>query len=161
MNSRISIYIAAAIAVAIVYTFASVANAAPAKFSVNTPSSNVALVSGADSTISWTSTGYPENLEVNINLIKKVENKPARYELVRVLAKNTKNDGSEAWQPAVTEVGNNYFIEITCSDKVIPTGCDAGITKAAIALNGADAKLANSTISLTELIRILKSILGI
>ncbi|MEK7106177.1 MAG: hypothetical protein AAB895_02355 [Patescibacteria group bacterium] len=66
--------------------------------------------------ISWSSESYPRNTGVNINLIRKISDSPMTFELVRTLAQNTENDGSEIWVPTVEEKNSNLYIEVTCSN---------------------------------------------
>lgn len=161
INSRISLIIVAMLAVTVVYTFASIVNAAPAKITVSSPNVNVALASGAENEITWTTTEYPVNTGVTINLIKRVDESPIRYELVRTIALNTPNDGSESWEPARNESGKDFFIEVACSGGTIAAGCQADITNAAIAINTGNTNFANISQSVVDLINLLKRILGL
>ncbi|HEY0220917.1 MAG TPA: hypothetical protein VGC58_01710 [Candidatus Paceibacterota bacterium] len=73
-----------------------------------------ALLAG-EKTISWKTSNYPSNAGVNINLLKKVSDSPRQFTLVRVLAKDTANDGSEKWIPQSGETGSDMYVEVTCS----------------------------------------------
>jgi len=63
--------------------------------------------------IRWTSTNYGAPT-VAINIIRKVGDNPAKYELVRRVTASTKNDGDAVWVPAPGDVGSNTFIEVAC-----------------------------------------------
>lgn len=64
--------------------------------------------------INWTAVNYAAPT-VSINIIRKVGDNPARYELVRTVAPATTNDGSAVWVPAKTDVGTNTFVEVGCT----------------------------------------------
>jgi hypothetical protein len=82
----------------------------------NTHKSNLASVASIypGKLITWTISEYPRDAGVNINLLRKISDSPITYELVRVIAENTKNDGSEFWQQIETD-GQDLYIELTCS----------------------------------------------
>jgi hypothetical protein len=65
--------------------------------------------------IRWTSTNYGAPT-VAINIIRKVGDNPAKYELVRQVTASTKNDGDAVWVPALGDVGANTFIEVACTE---------------------------------------------
>ncbi len=77
---------------------------------------------GQSQTIKWSSNGSVPN--VDIRLIRKVSDDPARYEAVRTIALNTKNDGTATWVPSAIETGSGLSLEIGCSPSA--TACSAG-----------------------------------
>ncbi len=98
----------------------------------STPGASLTLVSpmsgtvevGQKQTIRWVSSNYKSPF-VGINLIRKVGDNPARYDLVRVIAEKTANDGTATWVPApTTDVGEGLAIELVCVGDT-PEGCRA------------------------------------
>lgn len=77
---------------------------------------------GQTQTVKWSSNNYRLS-DVNVNLIRKVSDNPVRYELVRTISDNTKNDGNATWVPAATDVGTDLSIEIGCN--LSATACQA------------------------------------
>jgi hypothetical protein len=73
------------------------------------------VVLSNEKTITWRTTGYPTDAGVNINILKKTSSNPSSYTLVRTLAKDTANDGTEKWTPKSNETGNDIYVEVTCS----------------------------------------------
>lgn len=69
---------------------------------------------GQRQNISWKSTNYSPKTVV-INVIRKTGDNPARYELIRNISVATLNDGSAVWVPALTDLGNNIYIEVGCA----------------------------------------------
>lgn len=69
---------------------------------------------GNQTDVRWTSQNYSAD-KVAVNIIRKVGDNPARYELVRTVAVATSNDGSALWVPAMTDVGANTFVEVGCT----------------------------------------------
>lgn len=65
--------------------------------------------------VTWRTVGYPSSIGVNINLLRKVSDSPKVLVLVRRLATDTPNDGSEIWVPQAGETGDNIYVEVTCS----------------------------------------------
>ncbi len=66
--------------------------------------------------IKWETKNYPDNVGVNINLLRKISDNPTEYVLVRQIAKDTPNDGIEIWTPVVSDGDkSSLFIEVTCS----------------------------------------------
>ncbi len=63
--------------------------------------------------ITWTSSNYAAPT-VAINIIRKVGDNPAKYELVRQVAASTANDGDAVWVPAPSDVGPNTYIQVAC-----------------------------------------------
>ncbi|MEK7646733.1 MAG: hypothetical protein AAB381_03525 [Patescibacteria group bacterium] len=81
--------------------------------------------------IGWTSDKYtPATIAVNI--IRKVSDNPARYELVRTVTSATENDGSAVWVPAKADVGANTFVEVGCT--VSAQACRSSVTSSALAV---------------------------
>lgn len=89
---------------------------------------NVASVSGAlsrDFEIKWNSQSYPENVGVDINLLRKVADSPVSYELVKRIFVNTSNDGVEKWTSE--DAGDSLYVEVVCSqESTFVEGCVAG-----------------------------------
>ncbi len=82
----------------------------------SSPQTAAAILAGTSSrTITWTTTTYPANAGVNINLLKKTTASPATYTLVRRLATDTPNTGTFTWTPKAGEVSADLYIEVTCS----------------------------------------------
>ncbi|HEY9481015.1 MAG TPA: hypothetical protein VIR98_02155, partial [Candidatus Paceibacterota bacterium] len=73
--------------------------------------------------IKWQSSGYPTNLGVNVNLIRKASSSPESFVLVRQIAANTENDGELLWIPQSDEKGSDLFIEVTCASDTGDAGC--------------------------------------
>lgn len=93
----------------------------------NTNTGTASAVLAGQRTITWQSANYPANVGVNINLLRKVSANPAQYSLVRVIAKDTPNDGAESWTPLAGETGSDMYIEVTCSTtNKFPNGCKLG-----------------------------------
>jgi hypothetical protein len=78
--------------------------------------SSASAVSAGSKIVTWKTSSYPNNVGVNINLIRKISNAPAAFKLVRILATNTLNDGQELWIPKSGENTNDLYIEVTCSN---------------------------------------------
>ncbi len=83
--------------------------------SLTEDNSSAAAINAGTKTIVWRTSNYPQNVGVNINLIKKISDSPQQYELVRVLATDTANDGSESWTPALNEHTPDLYVEVVCS----------------------------------------------
>ena len=69
--------------------------------------------------IRWTSSNYASPT-VSLNIIRKVSDSPARYELVRQVASATANDGDAVWVPAPGDVGPDTYVEIGCVESIQP-----------------------------------------
>ena len=96
-------------------TIAALNSAAASKASlalVNAPSGTIDA--GQTQTVTWTSNGAAP-ATVNVNLIKKVSDNPARYVLVRTIAQNKSNNGSATWVPAATDTGSGLSVEVACT----------------------------------------------
>lgn len=92
----------------------------PATISVksisNSSSGFASVILANNKVIAWQTSGYPANVGVNINLLKKISDSTATtYTLVRTIAKDTANDGQENWTPQLGESGGDLYIEVTCS----------------------------------------------
>lgn len=101
-------------------TFAVVQTSIPATVSVKSVSNTrnnltAALILSNTKLITWQSSGYPTDVGIDINLIRKVSDSPISYSLVRTIAKDTQNDGQENWTPQSNENGDNLYIEVVCS----------------------------------------------
>lgn len=68
---------------------------------------------GDQQNVRWESTNYAAPT-VAVNIIRKVGDNPARYELVRTVAPATPNDGEATWVPAKKDIGSNTFVEVGC-----------------------------------------------
>lgn len=78
-------------------------------------------------TLTWQTNNYPSAVGININLLRKVSDSPARYEFIRTIAVNTPNDNLHTWSLRPEEVTNNLYVEITCSDLYkFSNGCSVG-----------------------------------
>ncbi|MEQ1561584.1 MAG: hypothetical protein ABL899_02590 [Nitrospira sp.] len=78
-------------------------------------------------TITWQTDKYPSDAGVNVNLLRKVSDSPAQYDIIRTIAENTKNDGMETWKPSRGESGNDVYVEVTCSNTYqYKLGCKLG-----------------------------------
>ena len=86
---------------------------------------------GQIQSIDWTAGNYPAQT-VNVNLIRKVSDNPARYVLVRRIALKTQNDGSATWVPASTDVGSGLSIEVGCT--LSADACHAADSYSALAV---------------------------
>jgi hypothetical protein len=64
--------------------------------------------------VRWITTNYVP-ATVTLNVIRKVGDNPARYELVRTVSPATSNDGSAVWVPAKVDMGSNIFVEVGCT----------------------------------------------
>jgi len=94
--------------------------------SVSADTSLAAAGAAGSRIVQWQTQNYPATSKVNINLIKKVSSDPSTYELVRVIATDSPNDGTESWTPAATESGDSFFIEVVCSaNQTFSGGCRA------------------------------------
>ncbi len=87
---------------------------AQTKISVTSETESVLKV-GTENTVKWQTENFPEGAFVNINLLKKVSDNPAQFELVRQIASYTVNDGEETWVPQRGDAGENISIEVTCA----------------------------------------------
>lgn len=100
---------------------------------------------GSEQNISWNTVNFSVGSKVSINLIRKVSDSPAKYEFVRKLSTDIANDGSEAWTPLRTEIGNDFMIEVVCSNTPDSTnGCSSTNNNQTFAIKGSfGANLAN------------------
>lgn len=156
MKSTRLVLLLSSAALAIILIFMAAGSNQPASNSSTAPASNVAAAAGATlslvnpisgtvdagqtQTINWTSSNYSAP-DVSLSLIRKVSDNPARYELVRMIATSTKNDGSATWVPAPTDVGTGLSIEIGCV--LTSNTCTAASSNSAIAVVN-DGRFANT-----------------
>ena len=97
-----------------------------ANVSITYPPSGVSLEVGVPQTIKWASSDYPVKAGVNINLLRQVSSNPNRFDFVKIIKKDAKNDGEEIWIPAIGDSGNNLVIQVSCSQSfVFPEGCSS------------------------------------
>lgn len=85
--------------------------------------------------VKWTSFNYLPKT-VGINIIRQVAVNPSRYELVRTVASATLNDGNGVWVPAMTDLGNNIYVEVTC--ELSDLACTASESSAGLAVINSD-----------------------
>lgn len=103
------------------------ASAKTANVSITSPLSGVTIEVGVPQTIRWTSSDYPAIAGVNINLLRQVSTNPNKFEFVKTIKKDAKNDGEEIWIPAVGDNGSNLVIQVSCSQSfAFPEGCSSG-----------------------------------
>lgn len=86
---------------------------------------------GTKQIIRWTTSNYPWPT-VSINLIKKTNDNPRTFELVRVISKNAKNDGEGVWIPSKGDVGKDIYIEIGCVESA--NACQPAYSSSGIAV---------------------------
>lgn len=129
----------AAFLIVILAIFVAVAPVAKAsdEAKVNTISTvnKSSIKTGSSQTITWTTENFPANALININLIKKVSDSPAGYQLVRQIAIDTENDGSFKWSPKRDEIGENLLIEIGCGNgEMFENGCKSSVDEKTFAI---------------------------
>ncbi|OHA16388.1 MAG: hypothetical protein A3G52_01965 [Candidatus Taylorbacteria bacterium RIFCSPLOWO2_12_FULL_43_20] len=87
--------------------------------------------------ITWNTKNFPSGAKVRINLIKKTGDSPFSYDLVKVIADRTENDGREEWKPSRGEQGENMMIQIGCSDaSLFSGGCESDVSVSHFAIEG-------------------------
>jgi hypothetical protein len=90
---------------------------------------------GQTQTVTWQAANY-DTSGVSVNVIRKVSDNPARYELVRTVASDMSNSGSATWVPAWKDIGENDFIQVGC--KPSPKACRAGLSQGQLAVVNSD-----------------------
>lgn len=95
---------------------------------------------GQTQTVKWTSTNYTPKT-VQVALIRKVSDNPARYELVRMVAPATQNDGAATWVPSTKDLGKGLSIEVGCTFS--PQACTASKATSQLAVVN-DGRYANT-----------------
>lgn len=100
--------------------------------SVSSVSGLAAIFSANNKIISWNTMGFAANETVDVNLIRKISETPATYELVRKLADNTTNDGKLTWSPKEGELEAGLFIEVTCSGEETALSCEVKASPLAV-----------------------------
>jgi len=83
--------------------------------SVTSETNESAAILSNVKTVRWQTSGYPNGVGVNINLLRKVSDSPKRFVLVRNLFTNVPNDNQKSWTPQDGETGSDLYIEVTCS----------------------------------------------
>lgn len=73
------------------------------------------VVLSSTKVITWQTVDYPANVGVNINLLRQTSNSPITYSLIRTLAKDTPNDGTESFVLKSGETGSDVYAEVACS----------------------------------------------
>src|SRR3990167_9310869 len=97
-----------------------------ANVSITYPLNGATLEVGVPQTIKWTSSDYPAKAGVDINLLRKVSINPNKFEFVKTIKKDIQNDGEEIWIPAIGDNGDNFVIQVSCSQSfVFPEGCSS------------------------------------
>lgn len=97
-----------------------------ANVSITFPISGVSIEVGVPQTIKWTSSDYPEGVGVDINLLRQVSVNPNKFEFVKIIEKDTQNDGEEVWIPSFGDNGDNLVLQVSCSQSfVFPEGCSS------------------------------------
>lgn len=98
---------------------------------VKNESNTASLIMSSSKKITWQTSNYPQNVGIDINLLRKTSDNPVAYEFVEKIAKNTTNDGSEVWIPKSGQNGSNLYIEVTCSTTYnFTSGCSLSTTPA-------------------------------
>lgn len=106
---------------------AQTAFAKTASVSITSPLSGASIEVGVPQIIRWTSSDYPAGAGVNINLLRQISTSPNKFEFVKTIKKDAKNDGEEIWIPVVGDNGSNFVIQVSCSQSfVFPEGCSSG-----------------------------------
>lgn len=66
--------------------------------------------------VNWQTNDYPSGAGVNINLLRKTSDNPIEYVLIRQIAKDTPNDGSEIITiDSKDGEKDSLYVEVTCS----------------------------------------------
>ena len=121
-NYILSIFIGLVVLATAQPTFAKTAT-----ISAISPNSGDTMQVGVAQTIRWTSSNYPAGIGVNINLLRQTSSNPSKFEFVKIIKKETPNDGNEVWTPSAGDTGNNLVIQVSCSSSVVfPDGCSSG-----------------------------------
>ena len=81
--------------------------------------------------VNWTADNYAAPT-VSVNVIRKVSDNPARYELVRTVASAKSNNGSAVWVPAKTDAGTDVLIQVGCA--VTSQAGTAGVSASPVAV---------------------------
>ena len=97
-----------------------------ANVNITSPLSGVSIEVGVPQTIKWTSSDYPAEAGVSINLLRQVSTNPNKFDFVKTIKKDTQNDGEYVWVPSVGDNGDNLVIQVSCSQSfVFPEGCSS------------------------------------
>jgi len=120
-------YILAFIVASFFVLNAQTASAKTSSVKITSPVSGVSIEVGTPQTIRWTSSDYPVKNGVDINLLRQISVNPNKFEFVKTIKKDTKNDGQEIWIPAIGDDGKNLVIQVSCSQSnVFSDGCFSG-----------------------------------
>lgn len=65
-------------------------------------------------TIIWQTEHYPEQYGVDIQLLKKVSESPAKYDFVQMIVTNTPDDGKYVWTPNIAS-SESLYVQIACT----------------------------------------------
>lgn len=95
-------------------------SSSPATISVKSVSNSsnglAAVLLSNSKVITWQTSGYPANIGVDINLLRKISDSPAiEYAFVRTIVKDAANDGQETWTPRSGESDGDLYVEVACS----------------------------------------------
>lgn len=103
----------------------------PSSLHITSTTSDMNVELGNAQKITWDSENYsPKNIEINI--IKKVGSSPDRYELVRSLKGDISNDGTATWIPALSDIGNNIYVEVACA--MTKVACTSSLSQGSLAV---------------------------
>jgi hypothetical protein len=92
---------------------------------------NVNVPLGDTQVVTWNPKDITSD-RVAINVIRKVSDNPVSYDLVRVVATSTENDGSATWVPSNLDIGANLYIEIGCTES--DSACRASISNSQVSV---------------------------
>ena len=77
--------------------------------------------------VSWQTNNYPQGVGVNVNLLRKSASTPESFSLIRTVAKDTANDGSQTFVLQNNELGGDVYVEVKCSSTCqFKSGCHFG-----------------------------------
>ncbi len=127
------------------FAFAHSVSAQQAKVLITSSTALSEVKVGSEETITWQTQNFPAGAFLNINLVQKIGENPAQFELVRKIAEYTVNDGSETWKPTRNDRGENLYIEVSCGGATrFKDGCVGSMTPAEFAvIGGFNSEVAN------------------
>jgi len=99
------------------------------------PTATTTVALGNTQNVDWNSAGISSE-RVAVNVIRKVSDNPARYELVRTVATSTENDGSATWVPSDKDLGANLYVEIGCTASASACRADVSSSQFAVVDSG-------------------------
>ncbi|MBM2818100.1 MAG: hypothetical protein HW401_690 [Parcubacteria group bacterium] len=152
-------YILSAVVVLLIMAAAQTAFAKTASLSITSPLGGVSVEVGVPQTIKWTSSDYPAGAGVSINLLRQVSAKPNKFEFVKTIKKDAKNDGEEIWIPAIGDNGNNFVIQVSCSQSfVFPEGCSSANVSGHLAITDKVNRQSYTASAISSINEIIKKI---